>query len=837
MSQLHEYELLLERLGDSDVPLAVLVGAPISMTYGSPAQGVPDVAGMCGQIERRYAGKRLARRIGEALGRGTWAEKYQAAFQVIQGAKGSGEVNAVIHEAVMAARLPGAPGEFDDDGEPGHWHLPRGVRALGRLAARHPERLAGPILTTNFDPLISLAIRDAGRHCSSRTIDQDGRIRGPADTGGGVEVVHLHGYWRDSLTLHLSHHLDAERPDLQESLRTLLHQKTLLVAAYSGWNDVFMKALEQALRGRSLDVDVLWTFYDDEARVKGEHGEFLRRFASDPRVTCYWGVDVHRLFEDLLTSLGKGELDGEGVQPTPRGPAKVSDDAGVPTKVDVAVPQRLVLMSSNPAGTALLELDKEYRRIREALRSTPSGRDRFDLVYMPEQDGRSLARVLLEEQPAFLQFSGHGDSEGRLQFVGAGGTTQPASQESLTTVFRLAGDSLRCVVLNACYADEQARLIGQYVEYVVGVSGQIPDAVAIAFSEEFYRNLAYEKSIPDAYELALASLDLGGINTEQAPRLYLRGDPWGQDNEEQGVVVAPAPPSVQLGSRQKTLSELFAGDQRLQAEMGRGLGPVAGDALVAKIHGSESIESMTHRYMLGMQHVLKTTRSKTQARALKAEYERVVVSRARELSHAVEKEDGVLLLNLSKTAFAEVLEAASLKRGRVTYWPVTNVDAPGPRDKDQKGPEPWPRHAVDLSNKGEKGMGVDEAVLSMATQLAEQESFRDRAMGIGESTPISPYSDWSTEEIVTKLENQLRKLSQPGLGEQVSDFFGIVHGADQPQMRAFATLLKSKVRNLRLIYTCKPAHEVNESFFCETLFDFYKAYETIDPDPPHERHD
>jgi hypothetical protein len=73
------------------------------------------------------------------------------------------------------------------------------------------------VLTTNFDPLIEVAIRAAGGSCYSTRLDDDQPLN--QTMGDGVHVVHLHGYWHGSDTLHRQSQLGRDRLQLRDSLR------------------------------------------------------------------------------------------------------------------------------------------------------------------------------------------------------------------------------------------------------------------------------------------------------------------------------------------------------------------------------------------------------------------------------------------------------------------------------------------------------------------------------------------------------------------------------------------------------------------------------------------
>lgn len=295
---------LHKRLEKIQRPLAVVVGSALSVTRGAPNQGVPDVDTMIERIRMRMVDERLGEDFEEALREGK-GSRYQEAFAFVQSTLGAEAVDSIVREAVLEARLPGAPAleDGDGDGNSAHWHLPRGTAALGRLLAAKDSRFTGPILTTNFDPLLSMAIEHAGGVVDRRVLDRDGHLPGHGDSRHGARVVHLHGYWRGS-TLHLPQHLGNSRSKLLGSLRDLLGGHTVLVIAYGGWRDAFMQALEQVIDQPETAVDILWCLYGDEGTALHNNQALLARFGGYTRFSAYYGVDAHQLFDELAPPNG-----------------------------------------------------------------------------------------------------------------------------------------------------------------------------------------------------------------------------------------------------------------------------------------------------------------------------------------------------------------------------------------------------------------------------------------------------------------------------------------------------------------------------------------------------
>ena len=96
-------------------------------------------------------------------------------------------------------------------------------------------------MTTNFDPLLSVAIKRAHRVCRAASFSTGtARCR---RSPRASPVIHLHGYWRGSNTHHTGMELTAARPQLVVSLARLLNERLVVVVGYEGWDDAFIRAV------------------------------------------------------------------------------------------------------------------------------------------------------------------------------------------------------------------------------------------------------------------------------------------------------------------------------------------------------------------------------------------------------------------------------------------------------------------------------------------------------------------------------------------------------------------------------------------------------------------
>ena len=53
--------------------------------------------------------------------------------------------------------------------------------------------------------------------------------------------------------------------------------------------------------------------------------------------------------------------------------------------------------------------------------------------------------------------------------------------EALAALFEQFANQVDCVLLNACYSENQAKAIGKYIKHVIGMHQSIGDKAAIAF--------------------------------------------------------------------------------------------------------------------------------------------------------------------------------------------------------------------------------------------------------------------------------------------------------------------------------------------------------------------
>jgi tetratricopeptide (TPR) repeat protein len=281
-------------------PVLFVVGSGLTAPLSAGEPGVPTVDGVIDLIRAQFSDQQRDA-LEATLASAT--NPYQHAFHFLLGRMGPRAANGIIKQAVACARVPSPDlrqgryvlgidtsdetcREFDND--PSGWTLTPGVEALGKLAALKADIFGKMVITTNFDPLIEASISRFGGHSFRTFWHRDGNINQAA--GDGTHVVHLHGYWYGSDTLHTPRQIKQERPQLRASLRQVLRDYTVVVTGYGGWDDTFMQALTDVVTDDSAFPEIIWTFLN---KIPDHVLQTLLPGLDRGRVTLYSGVNSH----------------------------------------------------------------------------------------------------------------------------------------------------------------------------------------------------------------------------------------------------------------------------------------------------------------------------------------------------------------------------------------------------------------------------------------------------------------------------------------------------------------------------------------------------------------
>jgi tetratricopeptide (TPR) repeat protein len=312
--EFYDHSALLYRLSDAlrsrPQEVVFLLGSPLSAPLSEGKPGVPAVSEIIGLIKHEFRNNEdqlahLQRELDST------ENQYQSAFRFLIGRKGQDVANEIVQKAVLRARNPTIDHsdikcclsddecralEADHDG----WHLNPGLTSIGKLVSLYPTVFGSALLTTNFDPCIQQAIQRASGQSYRTTLHGDANLNQTA--AEGCHVVHLHGYWWGTDTLHTSRQLTQERPRLAASLSDLLRHKLLVACGYGGWDDVFTRTLFDIVRDDSAAPEVLWLFHTHNPVIIPSLAQHLEAGIDRARISLYSDVDCNTFFPRLLAS-------------------------------------------------------------------------------------------------------------------------------------------------------------------------------------------------------------------------------------------------------------------------------------------------------------------------------------------------------------------------------------------------------------------------------------------------------------------------------------------------------------------------------------------------------
>lgn len=184
----------------------------------------------------------------------------------------------------------------------------------------------------------------------------------------------------------------------------------------------------------------------------------------------------------------------------------------------------VLLVFANPQDSDQLRLGAEERVIRESIRRS-ANRDNIALKSLTAATPHDLRRALLDENFDVVQISGHGSGRGLL-FEDERGAVHLLRQEVLADLFEPYTDTLKCVVLNACYSVSQGELISLGIPFTVAMENAISDHSAIEFSRGFYDAIGAGRDFDFAYEEGWRSVKISNLGPAFNARLLRKDEKY-----------------------------------------------------------------------------------------------------------------------------------------------------------------------------------------------------------------------------------------------------------------------------------------------------------------------
>lgn len=223
------------------------------------------------------------------------------------------------------------------------------------------------------------------------------------------------------------------------------------------------------------------------------------------------------------------------------------------------IPVKILFLRADPSNTARLRLGQESRAIKDCLEKATEYVT-YQLEQLESVRVSDLTKVIFRIKPRIIHFSGHGTNNGELCLENEVGEVQYVTPEALAAMFKLFAQQIYCVVLNTCYSEVQANAIAQHIPFVIGMNDQIGDRAAIAFTTGFYKALAANCSIEEAYEFGCVEIQLYGIREHLKPVLYTKNKVNANMSFEETcsfIIGSPITHPRYFFGRQRELKRLF----------------------------------------------------------------------------------------------------------------------------------------------------------------------------------------------------------------------------------------------------------------------------------------
>ena len=379
------------------------------------------------------------------------------------------------------------------------------------------------IITSNYDTLLENELTKYGRRLTKNTYNpqysRTGHFLGKAfaDFKEGDVILHkMHGSIDEPESLvitesdyirYLANISDVDRGMPEYFRKNVIPQSILLFLGYSlqDWN--FRVIWEGVLAGR-----MPWDKQRVSYALMKNPQHFQIRYWARQQIDVFdedltdFAVKLAKRFNLEIPQLGINKKVASGAATAPK--PKIKKDG----------PVKILFLSAHPEDLSRLRLEAEIRNVKDAVRQSQH-RERFVIIQEEAVRVSTLTSLLLQHQPDIIHFSGHSSVTNEIILEDESGGSQYVPAEAVGKLFAQFKDTIRLVVLNACYSQLQAKHIIEHIDSVIGMSGAIGDEAAVKFSSVFYEALASGKNLQQAFDLGCVNIKLFGLKNEDVPQL------------------------------------------------------------------------------------------------------------------------------------------------------------------------------------------------------------------------------------------------------------------------------------------------------------------------------
>lgn len=232
------------------------------------------------------------------------------------------------------------------------------------------------------------------------------------------------------------------------------------------------------------------------------------------------GIERNRITAAVLSLLEELPADG--------GEDNVNDvnivAGGAEAQAEPSTQKTILFAAANPTDQARLQTGKEFRVINEEM-TKGSKRDNYSFL-QPQLAVQinDLTRAF-KQKPTVIHFSGHGEEEGIVISKGESNEGIVLNDGTMKLLFRYLKGHTELILLNSCYAANQAKVISEMGFTVIGHNMPVGDAAATNFSKGFYVGLSEGMSYEEAF-------NDGRIAVALSHESYLEGIEVWKDGEK-----------------------------------------------------------------------------------------------------------------------------------------------------------------------------------------------------------------------------------------------------------------------------------------------------------------
>jgi hypothetical protein len=195
---------------------------------------------------------------------------------------------------------------------------------------------------------------------------------------------------------------------------------------------------------------------------------------------------------------------------------------------------KLVMLGFQAEGAAPLFIGAEHEAILVRLSESTNGHA-LSVVLQDNVAVEDLPGLLQTHKPRALHLSCHGDMNGYLELRDLTGF-RLFEPEALVRLLKGANESLKLIVLNACFSARLADALAQEGFVVIGTNDRVPSERAATFSGVFYGLLAEGNTVRAALDKAQSATMLG---ERHLGGLYKLRTPHGTQAEDLVMVATP----------------------------------------------------------------------------------------------------------------------------------------------------------------------------------------------------------------------------------------------------------------------------------------------------------